>query len=787
MSDQLQEVLQKVKAWDLRFSCQDLERQYMQSLVLARGKSTLLGVGFFVAVVASEVEALTIELESGGLSLDRWAHYSSVFAILLIACVAAFVSILLQVQRCQQLTCFKWEVLWLVLSASLSLLLISSSAGAGHGPSVPVSALALAFSTVFFLPVRCGLLWITTLAAAASCSTLALQATPRVKAADAGMVVALLFGSFCCAWRSERHQRKCWELLRNDADGNRHLTTTSTQVSANRLADDSSSEVRVAPAKSRSDANPEPATLGRPFCPICPEAATPVSGPGSKEEISFQGESGARTDESREQATIAIAHLSKDMQVVDAGRCEEAFFGFHIKGCMFMDLIKGEHRQAVTKVAEGNSTDKMMALEVRFRTGFQVAWLRLFRTGLAEPAWLAVLCAESSLKASIVPSKIRQSSTPGDSPFYPSIKSSPVALPANLPGQLDSSDDDMPELLKLPPQAQQQREGQSKVKSTGDASGTNLASNLCFSDDSRKDSSSLSMPACKELEENGDDNHDDGNRPEEEGISSVSPAVMSSGLPLPRIYEILSSADAAASPDLTPGGAPRLGTFSLSLSWDVTPSNSRTPKVETAEIPCQTDLRWNDLGWKCARCARPPKGVTRDDYDRQGGDGRRLDSRRKKRRVPRKPLSSAVMSKLEVFQGVWALKSGPENSAAWLREFVVRGLEVFTTIGVFKLEVEKDETIRFAGGRIEMDDEGCMHRVGKSGAHFVFMRAELRQQQQSEAQPEEPAEPGTQQEDAATIAQENSQDRSEDGSEDDSWDTCSASPSMRSFCSDASS
>eukprot|EP00930_Biecheleria_cincta_P006391 TRINITY_DN10739_c0_g1_i1.p1 TRINITY_DN10739_c0_g1~~TRINITY_DN10739_c0_g1_i1.p1 ORF type:complete len:626 (-),score=89.46 TRINITY_DN10739_c0_g1_i1:422-2299(-) len=153
--------------------------------------------------------------------------------------------------------------------------------------------------------------------------------------------------------------------------------------------------------------------------------------------------------------------------------------------------------------------------------------------------------------------------------------------------------------------------------------------------------------------------------------------------------------------------------LSLTDSWGVS-----TPSLEPGEScgqarvnsqGTQTDLAWVKEGWKCRKCSRPPRLP-----------GPRLHW---PRRNPHKRKSKSKKSKKTVgnFNGLWRLQEGPADASRWIHKLWISGKDVVTSMGTLMLEHRQGD-VWLAGGKVWLSEDGYLHRSGKSGSRFVFIK-----------------------------------------------------------------
>ena len=138
--------------------------------------------------------------------------------------------------------------------------------------------------------------------------------------------------------------------------------------------------------------------------------------------------------------------------------------------------------------------------------------------------------------------------------------------------------------------------------------------------------------------------------------------------------------------------------FSISAcSWSFSTDGYKTVVSRSlSDGQTQTELVWNDLGWQCRNCQKPPRppstppdlthpapvtfGKTRPKHKVLSHEERRNDQ-------------------ILRMQGCWVLCNGPSKMVGWLHGFVITGEQVRTTQGATLLQYDDQCNILLAGGR----------------------------------------------------------------------------------------
>jgi len=145
-------------------------------------------------------------------------------------------------------------------------------------------------------------------------------------------------------------------------------------------------------------------------------------------------------------------------------------------------------------------------------------------------------------------------------------------------------------------------------------------------------------------------------------------------------------------------------------------SFATTAPKTSSESACQTHIVWKDKGWRCMNCSKPPSGK---------GD---LKCELKGDRYPvQRDVKRRALWLLEQLQGNWLLAGSctrDVTAAEWLTAFSVDGCEVTSQNGTKQtLELATDLKVMLCGGEVKLDNQGNLHRHGRSGQHLVFVQS----------------------------------------------------------------
>eukprot|EP00931_Biecheleriopsis_adriatica_P058856 TRINITY_DN3511_c0_g2_i1.p1 TRINITY_DN3511_c0_g2~~TRINITY_DN3511_c0_g2_i1.p1 ORF type:complete len:855 (-),score=148.20 TRINITY_DN3511_c0_g2_i1:45-2609(-) len=169
----------------------------------------------------------------------------------------------------------------------------------------------------------------------------------------------------------------------------------------------------------------------------------------------------------------------------------------------------------------------------------------------------------------------------------------------------------------------------------------------------------------------------------------------------------------------SPSGSSLYALSSDSLSsWDIGASPIvKKPMLRTIEASCQTSLHWDNLGWKCKHCEKPPlPPASTQNREEQWQKGVQ-EKRWRKRKRSRSKLPSNVLD------GLWVFVEGPEDTSPWLKELFFHNDLVQCCDGrIFEMKITPS-AVFLAGGELLFDEKGRLHRVGKSGKSFIYERA----------------------------------------------------------------
>mmetsp|Transcript_78526 Transcript_78526/g.188359 ORF Transcript_78526/g.188359 Transcript_78526/m.188359 type:complete len:626 (+) Transcript_78526:37-1914(+) len=171
--------------------------------------------------------------------------------------------------------------------------------------------------------------------------------------------------------------------------------------------------------------------------------------------------------------------------------------------------------------------------------------------------------------------------------------------------------------------------------------------------------------------------------------------------------------------------------FSISAcSWSFSTDGYKglAPVRSTSEGQSQTELVWNDLGWQCRNCAKPPKPPSTPPeamaYMAPSviGKVRSRNSNGKNQAYRALSPEERRNDQLLRMQGCWVLCDGPSKMVGWLHGFVITGEQVRTTQGATLLQYDEHCNILLAGGYLSVDENDNLQRNGKSGGQYLYVR-----------------------------------------------------------------
>jgi len=148
----------------------------------------------------------------------------------------------------------------------------------------------------------------------------------------------------------------------------------------------------------------------------------------------------------------------------------------------------------------------------------------------------------------------------------------------------------------------------------------------------------------------------------------------------------------------------------------------------TAEVETQTDPTGVDASSqtlqigeaRCRKCARPPRPTKqrRPRMSSKSAAGPDADMENEVTEV----LSHA-QALLMVIQGGWQLHAGPDDTAPWLQSFTINDFVAESQEDFIEITIENGKLV-MAGGELSLDEDGFLHRYGRSGSHLMYIRLE---------------------------------------------------------------
>lgn len=400
--------------------------------------------------------------------------------------------------------------------------------------------------------------------------------------------------------------------------------------------------------------------------------------------------------------TCAVLSLEEDLSIQHCGEQEGLFFGSDLNGQHLMDLVSMEDQHMIGLLARTDSANRTILVNVvtpghqNSEIGNESVKFRLLPTGLQSPKWLGFFAKGTSAAAPPGASNAGSSSMSASHTSRASAISmvrptSPrVVLPSVPQGDPPLSPTSPRPEVAPPP---------SPLPMTSIRSRNSQRSNR-----SMESKNSLQVvDGRKQRQVSGNDLMGGSPGLRLRQLSSENPEM------LPRLYSDAVLDSHEASPSL-PVRQQDLGLFSnsvLSLSWSIG-TECRSSLLGPATAPkslsdaqTQTEISWTATsGWKCRNCQKPPRPPA--------------ESQTQADEVLRKTL--------ERLQGCWRLRSGPKQCVGWLQGFVVTGIEVTTTSGTMTLENDDEGQLYFSGGLLRVDEDGVLHRTGKSGGTYLYTR-----------------------------------------------------------------
>lgn len=396
----------------------------------------------------------------------------------------------------------------------------------------------------------------------------------------------------------------------------------------------------------------------------------------------------------RGDAKMAVICCRTDFRIEEVGPHEQAFFGEDVSNKELLHFFKGEDRQAVAMVLADDGIHQSVSVNTDFFQGRQMV-CRLTPSGLSEPKWLAIFCkakhaipvdAEKS-KAKLVdgytqtqedqkaPVRLPRTSTWTSSRTIQvtGIEKGGASCPTTYyAGGREEKGKRKAATLPV-------RTNRSRSPSI-DGEGLTKRDMRDISEFDNQVSLDISLSRFSQVNQ-GD------HIPNQ-----------SSSLPLMRKNRL--SID-----DCRDGGR----SLSYSFSLSARDSGSNNSKAVRTDATTQTDLVWNNLGWHCRACAKPPRPQGPHDPPPEPSSSRR---------------SYPPFSAVKYMQGGWTLVRGPVGVAEWLQEFLIVGTTVHSKSHHFPLLLGTNDSVQMAGGAVTVLADGSLKRVGKSGHCFYFQRSD---------------------------------------------------------------
>jgi len=666
----------------LRFDDEEVESQYLRHIAARGGWGCLLGCFvFFWPWTAWELGALLNEARGEDVSWTRIAHYSAAFSLTLAASSLTLVTWLSCMGRAQWLAEFlHQELLWVLLGAGGFTVLASTQRqelAVGSPPEHVCWVAALAVVVLCCLPVRCHISWLTLLAAILTSSI-----DERISWPNGTLLCGFLVCVCRLSWLAEKYHRYSWlrqleeesnkpappalsspilpMLCTSEASSSRGGVNASVimdeklfrkDMSLKKSASVGRLRSQVHKTSSASDANVPGMVEGHLFSSA---TARDFSRECSMSQDVFPAMSSKRS----EKMNWVILPLKQDLTVREVPFEVRLQIGYDIAGkhlsCIFDQTPEFDfHRM--------KEPFYCLSVQLRLAMGPTKATLCLLRTGLVEPAWLAMFHSiseesESRLMLQPMPSLTSENlSRDRDREVGPATygrrRSSPAAL--------SFAKVEVPSLRNL-----QQRIRHKKEKV-----------NSCSS------------------------------------FSGISPSHAS---------QMLRRGESAGSALLTGSLA-----YSVDSSLPVQTNmfDFGVADVETQTHPTGVDASSQTLQIgeaRCRKCARPPR-PTKQRRPRIGSKSAGPDADID---MENEVLSHAyAQALLMVIQGGWELHAGPDGTAPWLQSFTINDFVAESQEDFIEITIENGKLV-MAGGELSLDEDGFLHRYGRSGSHLMYIRIE---------------------------------------------------------------
>lgn len=670
--------LDLVQTLSLRFEDEDVESQYLRHIATRGPGGCLLGCFvFFWPWTAWELGALMNESGGEHLSWTRIAHYSAAFSLTAAASLLTFVTWLSWLGQARWLAEFLYlELLWVLLGAGGFTVLASTQhqeLAVGAPPNHEWWVAALAVVVLCCWPVRCQISWLTLLAAILTSSF-----DGRISWQNGTLLCGFLACVCRLSWLAEKYHRYSWlrqleeesnkpvppnsaspilpMLCTSEASSSRGDANASIVMDERLFRKDMSLKKSASSGKWRSQVHK---TSSASNIPGMVEghlfsSARDISREASMSQDVFPAMSSRRS----EKMNWVILPLQQDLTVREVP--------FEVRLQIGYD-IAGKHLSCIFEQTPDFDFHRMkepfycLSVHLRLAMGPTKATLCLLRTGLVEPAWLAMFHSiseesESYLMLQPAPSLTSESlSRDRDRETGPATygrrRSSPAAL--------SFAKVEVPSLRNL----QQRIRGPKREKV-----------NSCTS------------------------------------VSGISPSHASQ----------LRRGESAASAFLT-------GSLAYSVDSSL-PVQTNFDFGATAEVETQTDPTGVDASSqtlqigeaRCRKCARPPRPTKqrRPHMSSKSAAGPDADMENEVTEV----LSHA-QALLMVIQGGWQLHAGPDDTAPWLKSFTINDFVAESQEDFIEITIENGKLV-MAGGELSLDEDGFLHRYGRSGSHLMYIRLE---------------------------------------------------------------
>eukprot|EP00931_Biecheleriopsis_adriatica_P058855 TRINITY_DN3511_c0_g1_i1.p1 TRINITY_DN3511_c0_g1~~TRINITY_DN3511_c0_g1_i1.p1 ORF type:complete len:852 (-),score=117.93 TRINITY_DN3511_c0_g1_i1:115-2628(-) len=766
---------------DLRFDSKEDERSYVEHFAGERSwVSSLSCVTFFVPFATFQALALQEASDEERLKFGSslGIHFIAVFLVCFLASACAMLACC---ARRNPAVCRFLEPFWTSLAVSSLGLLLSIFA---HGEQAQPSAwqrqaspnifvVSLIVSIFSWLPVRSVVSsFLVLLALLLSVVAAFFENGPA--AMEVCMLALVLGSSYRLAYMCERTQRNSWFSERNSWSDIIPAPDESTSCSkkswersprATPIGASSTRSRRSSPSSpAASDAQPSRAISQSSHEGV--SSKSPVSHNDRKDPAdASDGENSDKASVVQCLSPVSVRDLNegnsaevsgKDVNLTEAA-CDQAgpkpsrecvlcalrldisltiqevsqyeikLLGFDPAGRQFLSLFDDEYVSQVKQLLDSKSAmTELLHVYVRTSSGSVFFELRLMPTGIGDPAFLALLHAKprgagsrSATSSRTLPSlpavPEHDHSKDGRKDADASLDSEHKTTGLSREGSRSlfggGSESGGSSISSVEDEAAERNEFPEFIQVKDEAAEISLPSPSVSSQERQEralmESSSSSSSEGSKLRKASERNR---------GTSTLnrdgllfSPVMSGSASSLYALSsDSLASWDIGSSPGATPIATP--------VATPAAPS-APVPVITTSEAHCQTSLHWDDLGWKCKLCEKPPLPASSLPSREVQWQMHRQARRRQKRRRSRTSMPNSVLD------GMWVMVQGPTDTSNWLKKFFVRGDLVQSCDGrMLELKLS-DSSVYLAGGELLMDDEGRLHRRGRSGHHFIYERA----------------------------------------------------------------